>query len=74
MTVLYSKPNCAQCTATARKLKAEKVEHEVVDLSADPDALARIKGLGYLQAPVVVVDENTHWSGYRPDLILQHLA
>ena len=25
--------------------------------------------LGYLAAPVVVVDESTHWSGYRDDRI-----
>ena len=74
MTVLYSKPNCAQCTATVRKLDSENVEYEVVDLTTDADALGRMKELGYLQAPVVVVDDDIHWSGYRPDLIAQHLA
>lgn len=69
MTILYSKPACAQCTATKRRLDAKGIEHTVIDLTEDVGALARIKELGYLQAPVVVVDEETHWSGYRPDKI-----
>jgi glutaredoxin-like protein NrdH len=34
----------------------------------DPAALEHVKSLGYLQAPVVVTDED-HWSGFRPDKI-----
>jgi hypothetical protein len=30
-----------------------------------------VLALGYLQAPVVVVDETTHWAGFRPSLIEQ---
>lgn len=73
MTVLYTKPRCVQCDATKRKLDREGITYEVVDLSADPSALETIKGLGYLQAPVLVADETTHWSGHRPDLIEKHL-
>ncbi|MFB2582341.1 hypothetical protein ACEXQD_13920 [Herbiconiux sp. P15] len=25
--------------------------------------------LGYSAAPVVVIDDHNHWSGFRPDLI-----
>ena len=34
----------------------------------DPAALEQVKALGYLQAPVVITDED-HWSGFRPDKI-----
>ena len=37
-------------------------------LTTDAAALDTIKGLGYLQAPVVTTD-NDHWSGFRPDKI-----
>lgn len=37
-------------------------------MSQDADALERVKALGYLQAPVVITDED-HWSGFRPDKI-----
>ena len=51
-----------------RALDSKGIEYEVHDLSEDPAALAEVKALGYLQAPVVVTDED-HWSGFRPDKI-----
>ena len=39
-----------------------------MDISQDADALERLKSLGYMQAPVVVTDQD-HWSGFRPDKI-----
>ena len=69
MTVtVYTKPSCVQCNATYRALDSKGIEYEVLDLSADADALAQVKELGYLQAPVVITDED-HWSGFRPDKI-----
>ena len=44
------------------------IEYDVVDLSQDDAALAQAKELGYLQAPVVITDED-HWAGFRPDKI-----
>lgn len=69
---LYSKPNCRQCSATVRKFDKDGVDYNYVDISEQPEAMQFIKDLGYLQAPVVYVDESTHWSGYRPDLITKH--
>lgn len=69
MTVtVYTKPSCVQCNATYRALDAKGVRYTIHDLAEDPTALEEIKKLGYLQAPVVVTDEG-HWSGYRPDKI-----
>lgn len=69
MTItVYSKPSCVQCTATYRALDSAGINYEVVDLSTTPEALEVVKGLGYLQAPVIVADD-THWSGFRPDEI-----
>nr|WP_225752453.1 glutaredoxin-like protein NrdH [Pseudoclavibacter sp. Marseille-Q3772] len=65
---VYSKPSCVQCTATYRALDKQGLEYEVFDVSADEKALAAVKELGYLQAPVVVTDSD-HWSGFRPDKI-----
>lgn len=67
-TTVYTKPACVQCTATYRALDAKGIEYEVHDLSQDVDALEQVKALGYLQAPVVITDED-HWSGFRPDKI-----
>ncbi|TVU61601.1 hypothetical protein FQP90_13760 [Paenarthrobacter nitroguajacolicus] len=78
--VLYSKPNCVQCDATKRKFKKEGLvegtDYTVVDVSQDETALAFIKSLGYLQAPVVYVSTPKgvhHWSGYDVDEIDEHI-
>lgn len=67
-TTVYTKPSCVQCNATYRALDSKGIEYDIVDLSEDPTALETVKGLGYLQAPVVVTDDE-HWSGFRPDKI-----
>jgi glutaredoxin-like protein NrdH len=69
MTVtVYSKPACVQCDATYRALDKHGVAYRTVDLTQDPAALELVRGLGYLQAPVVMAGDD-HWSGYRPDKI-----
>ncbi|MFD2758757.1 glutaredoxin-like protein NrdH [Gulosibacter faecalis] len=71
MTVsVYSKPSCVQCTATYRALDNQGIEYEVFDVSADDKALEAVKALGYLQAPVVVTEDDS-WSGFRPDKITE---
>lgn len=71
MTItVYSKPACVQCTATTRALEARGLDYDVIDLTMDDGAFARVNEMGYRQVPVVVAGE-AHWSGFRPDLIGQ---
>ena len=65
---MYTKPSCVQCTATYRALDSKGIEYEIHVLSENAHALEQVKSLGYLQAPVVVTDQD-HWSGFRPDKI-----
>ena len=65
---VYSKPSCVQCNATYRALDNKGINYQVIDVSADAEAAEYVKGLGYMQAPVVVTDDG-HWSGFRPDKI-----
>lgn len=65
---VYTKPSCVQCNATYRALDSKGIEYNVLDLSQDEAALEAVKEMGYLQAPVVVTEED-HWSGFRPDKI-----
>ncbi|OYN98401.1 glutaredoxin-like protein NrdH [Enemella evansiae] len=67
---VYTKPSCVQCKATYRALDKEGVEYDVIDISTDEVARDYVMALGHLQAPVVVTD-NDHWSGFRPDRIKQ---
>ena len=65
---VYSKPACVQCTATYRALDRLGVDYEIVDISQDTEALDRVRGMGYMQVPVVVAGSQ-HWVGFRPDMI-----
>ncbi|BDD82400.1 NrdH-redoxin [Tsukamurella pulmonis] len=66
---VYTKPACVQCTATYRALDKAGIEYTAVDISVDEEAREYVLALGYLQAPVVVVDGVEHWSGFRTDRI-----
>lgn len=63
---VYTKPQCQQCTATARALDKAGITYDTVDITTNPDARDYVMALGYLQAPVVVTDTE-HWAGFRPD-------
>ena len=66
--IVYSKPNCVQCSATYRALDKAGLVYRTVDVALDVEALEQVRALGYAQAPVVVAGED-HWSGFRPDKI-----
>ena len=42
--------------------------------TTDPDGRDYVMALGYLQAPVVVVDATTHWAGFRDGRIAEVAA
>lgn len=65
---VFSKPSCVQCNATYRALDKKGIKYESIDISQDAEALEYVRSLGYVQAPVVVTDQG-HWSGFRPDKI-----
>ncbi|RKS42578.1 hypothetical protein BDE18_4281 [Paracoccus pantotrophus] len=44
------------------------IGYQLVDLTTDDEAMKQVVALGYRQAPVVVAGD-THWAGFRPDLI-----
>lgn len=65
---VYAKPLCVQCDATKRALTKAGILYDLVDITEDDDARAKVKALGYVQAPVVITAEE-HWGGFRPDKI-----
>ncbi|MFZ4896407.1 glutaredoxin-like protein NrdH [Plantibacter sp. Mn2098] len=72
MITIYSKPNCQQCRMTYLALDRRGIAYEVVNVAApeNADALVYVsEELGYSTAPVVVVDDQDHWGGFRPDRI-----
>lgn len=72
MITVYSKPSCVQCNATYRALNNLGLRYNIVDVTEVAAALEYVtEELGYSQAPIVVVSDEMHWSGFRPDLIKQ---
>ena len=69
MIKVYSKENCSQCVATIKYLERAGIDFIVYKVDEDENALAFVKDLGYQSLPVVFVEENKHWSGFRPDKI-----
>lgn len=64
---IYTKPGCFGCRKTSEKFTAAQVAFTEVDLTSEPAALEYVsEELGYSQAPVVVVDDQFHWSGLDP--------
>lgn len=78
MIDIYSLPNCSKCRATKTAMVGRGLvegrdwtEH---DLSLPENEAARawvMEDLGYQEAPIVVIADDDHWSGFRPDKILQ---
>lgn len=72
---VYSKPRCVQCNMTKDFLDRAGATYTTVDISQDLNALEAVKALGYMGAPVVIVNDNgdtrdeKHWYGFRPDLL-----
>ena len=70
---VYVTENCVQCNSTKRYLDRHDVPYEMVNLNENADAMAMVKEMGYVQAPVVVAG-NKHWSGFRLDQIKNLIA
>lgn len=68
MIIIYSKPDCVQCTATYRAMDKHGITYEVIDLTQDEQALNQVLAMGHQQVPVIVAGEDC-WSGFRPDKI-----
>ena len=58
---------------TKKVMGSKGIEYGEKMIDQDEEALAYVKELGYLQAPVVTVEHDDtpmeHFSGFRPDLI-----
>lgn len=51
-----------------RKLQERGVEYRELSVEVDEN-LAKVKELGFLQVPVLILEDGTAVSGFRPDVI-----
>lgn len=79
MITIYGKPDatCQGCRLTKKKFSEAGVKFSFVDITLPDNAAALAyvtEDLGYQQAPVVVVDDQDHWSGISPANIARIIA
>lgn len=70
VTVYTTGPACVQCMLTESLLADLDIPFVECDITRNENSAARdyvVGDLGYTRAPVVVVDEHNHWSGFQPD-------
>ena len=68
VSVYTTGPDCMRCVLTKRVLTEKGVGFREVDIRSNDAAREYVvDDLGYTEAPVVVVTEEDHWSGFRPD-------
>lgn len=65
--VVYSKPNCMQCNFTKQFLMDNEIDFVVKDIEEDAVALEEVKALGFASLPVVIIDGEEPFNGFRPD-------
>lgn len=65
---VYTKYGCPQCDMTKRVLQGEGIEFESINVEDDPNALDYVKNtLGLTSMPVVIIDGQEPFTGFRPD-------
>lgn len=64
MVTVLVKNRCVQCDWTINILEREGIPYRTEDITTDEN-MERVKQLGYLSAPVVIVGDD-HWSGFQP--------
>jgi glutaredoxin-like protein NrdH len=65
---VYTKYGCPQCDMTKMVLNNEGIEFNIINVEDDAQALTYIKEeLGLSSMPVVVVEGQEPFTGFRPD-------
>lgn len=72
--VVYSKPNCKNCTLTKNWLTGNGTEFDTIDIMEDASAIDYIKGLGFLGVPVTVIEGQEPFDGFKPELLNKYLG
>lgn len=71
VTVFTTGPTCQMCRTTKLHMKRKGIDFEEVRLDETPGLADKVRELGFTMAPVVLVDEEDVWDGYRSDAIDQ---
>ena len=68
MVTIYTQNPCQPCRMTKKEFDKNGISFKEVSISENPEAREMVIALGYMSAPVVVTEDG-HWGGFRPDKI-----
>jgi len=70
VTVFTTGPGCHMCLTTKIHMKRRGIPFDEVRLDLNPELADKVRELGFVTAPVVLVDElDEVWEGYSSDSI-----
>ncbi|MBS4462261.1 glutaredoxin-like protein NrdH [Aerococcaceae bacterium zg-B36] len=64
---VYSKPNCMQCNFTKKFLDDNAIDYTTINVYEDNSALEFVNELGFKSLPVVEIEGEEPFFGFRPD-------
>lgn len=67
MITVYSKSNCMQCEFTKKHLRDNNIPFKEVNVYEDEKALNHVKELGFQSMPVVEIQGQEPFFGFRPE-------
>lgn len=73
MVTIYTQDPCQPCRMTKKEFVKKGIDFKEISIAENPEAREAVLALGYMQAPVIVT-ENGHWGGFRPDKIKELAA
>jgi glutaredoxin-like protein NrdH len=73
MVTIYTQDPCQPCRMTKKEFAKHGIDYQEILVTGNPEAREAVIALGYMQAPVIVT-ENGHWGGFRPDMIKELAA
>lgn len=75
---VYSKSGCPECVFTKKFLESKQIPFDEKRVDTNAAYLEEVKDLGYHSLPVVQIDGEESFTGYRPekleDLVLSWQA
>lgn len=64
---VYSKHDCMQCNFTKKYLEDKQIAFKEYKVEENEEALHRIKAMGFQSLPVVVIEGEEPFFGFRPE-------
>jgi glutaredoxin-like protein NrdH len=66
---VFTTNQCPRCTVTKAHLRKRGVQFDEVNLSDHPSLAEKVKELGFMSAPLVLVGDDDVIQGYSPDAL-----